>query len=135
MAVLGLALLALVACGPKAHHPSHASALATNPVVQADKAQALKIIKPCLPANQLAIVTKTGRTKFLDCIVPNDPAKKAALQKCITDAATADRVTKRAGRVQFLEGLDPKRPSLVSCVIKFAGNTPAHPTTGSVKKK
>ena len=136
---LGAAALALAACGG-GHARTAASSLASNPAVQADRARAMAIITPCLPANQLALLKKAGRTAFIDCVVPDDPAKRAAFEQCLSGAATADHVLTRAGRLQFLEGADARRPSVIGCVTRFAakpaatvlpgsGSAAPHPTT------
>lgn len=123
-AVIGIILVAiffLAGCQHKATTSQRASSLAANPAAQRDKAQAEKIIKPCLPANQLSLANKAARTTMVNCIVPNNPVARQQLEQCISDAAVADHLVTKAGRTQFEQGTDPNKPSLVACVVRFAG--------------
>lgn len=132
-----LALFVLAGCSASKRHAAESS-LSSNPAVQADRTKAVAIVNPCLPANvrlspkgtvtlvQAASIaqqfkTKTARTAFAKCVVPDNPARRAALEQCINSAALADHVLTKAGRLQFAEGTNSSKPNLVACVVRYAG--------------
>lgn len=101
LAIAGAALVAAVAgCGPTSHPKAHAaassaaaslSALATNPVVLHDKAQAQKDLLECETATSIQLHPIKNFTAFVTCLQSHVPSK-AAFLNCARQVATANGI-------------------------------------------
>lgn len=89
--------MAIAACGGSSHKvvTSASDTKAAN--------QASSLITNCVEkVSAFKLITKSGRKQVVTCLeakVP--PAKRAAFEKCLTDAAISDKIWSKSGRLKF----------------------------------
>jgi len=89
-AALAAASVLLAACGHGTHSAAaRASAAATSTAVRADEKTAEALVRPCLPADQAALLAKPGRAAFTACM-KIAPGKRQAAEACVLTAAEHD---------------------------------------------
>jgi len=108
-AMLAAGMLLLAACGHGTHSAAaRASAAATSTAVKADEKTAEALIKPCMPSDQAALLTRSGRAAFAACMrIP--PAHRQAAETCVMTAAEHDvnlaagKAVRKAGEAKLAQ--------------------------------
>lgn len=100
LAVCGVSF-SVAACGGSSHSVTNVATSATDTTAENS---VNTLLTSCIESvSTFKLLTSSGRKQVVTCLeskVP--PAKRAAFEKCVLDAAISDKVWSKSGRVKFV---------------------------------